>query len=74
MTKQMGEERVYLAHIFIALFVLKGIQDRNPNKGGPWRQELMQRLRSSGAAAWLAPFCFLSLLAFKDLFIYFYLL
>ena len=43
MTKrQVGEERVCLTYTSISLFVAKG-QDRNSNRAGTWRQELMQR-------------------------------
>jgi hypothetical protein len=37
--KQVGEERVYLAYTSIA----EGIQGRNLNRTGIWRQELMKR-------------------------------
>jgi len=37
--KQAGEKRVYL----VALFITKGSQDKNSNRAGTWRQELMQR-------------------------------
>ena len=44
MTKnQVGMERVYLAYISIMLFIFEGSQDRNSNRVGTWRQELMQR-------------------------------
>jgi hypothetical protein len=39
--KQVREERVYLAYIFIALFIIKGSQDRNSNRAGTWSQELI---------------------------------
>jgi hypothetical protein len=38
------KERVFLAYTFIPLFILKGNQDRNSNRAGTWRKELMQRL------------------------------
>jgi hypothetical protein len=38
-----SKEKVYLAYTSIALFINKGSQDRNPNRAGTWRQELMQR-------------------------------
>lgn len=31
--KQIREERVYLAYIFMLLFIIKGIQDRNSKTG-----------------------------------------
>ena len=36
------------------LFIIEGSQDRNSNRAGTWRQELIQRLRS--AAYWLSLF------------------
>ena len=41
--KQLGKERVYLAYPSTSLFVTEGGQDRNSNRTGTWRQELMQR-------------------------------
>jgi hypothetical protein len=41
--KQVGEERIYSAHISTLLFITKGSQDRNLHRAGTWRQELMQR-------------------------------
>jgi hypothetical protein len=44
MTKeQVGEKRVYSAYISTLLFINKGSQDRNSQRAGTWRQELMQR-------------------------------
>jgi hypothetical protein len=44
MTKeQVGEERVYLAYISILLFIIEGSQNKNLNRAGSWRQDLMQR-------------------------------
>ena len=64
MTKnQVGEERVYSAYTFILLFITKGIQDKNSNRAGIWRQELMQR-PWRGAAYWLASPALLSLLSY----------
>ena len=60
--KQVGEGRVYLAYTSILLFITEGSQDRNSNKAGTWRQELMQR-PWKGAAYWLAPHGLLSLLS-----------
>jgi len=45
MTKQVEEERVYLAYIPTSLFILEGSQDRHLNRAGTWRQELMASSR-----------------------------
>jgi hypothetical protein len=34
---------VYLAYTSISLFIIKESQDKNSNREGTWRQELMQR-------------------------------
>ena len=39
--KEAGEERVYLAYTSTALFIMEGRQDRNSNRAGTWRQDLM---------------------------------
>ena len=39
--EQAGEERVYSADISTSLFIIDGSQDRNLNREGTWRQELM---------------------------------
>jgi hypothetical protein len=31
------------AYTFISLVIIKGYQDRNSNRAGTWRQELIQR-------------------------------
>jgi hypothetical protein len=41
--RQLEEERVYLAYISTALFVIERSQDRNSSRAGSWRQRLMQR-------------------------------
>ena len=41
--KARWEERAYPAYTCTALFIVKGSQDRNSNRSGTWRQELMQR-------------------------------
>ena len=41
--KQLVEERVYLAYNFISLLITIEIQDRNSNRTGTCRYELMQR-------------------------------
>ena len=33
---------VYLAYTCTSLFIIRGSQDRNSNRAGTWRQELMQ--------------------------------
>jgi hypothetical protein len=47
--KQVGEERVCVAYTSTALFIIEGSQDRNSNRTGTWRQELMQRPWSGAA-------------------------
>ena len=55
--KQVGEERVYLAHTSILQLTTEGRQDRN--RADTWRQELMQR-------PWRgAPHDLLSLLSYR---------
>ena len=58
--KQVGEERVDLAYTSILLFIIKGSQDRNSNRAGTWRQELMQRPWGRGAAYYLASPAYLA--------------
>ena len=41
--KQVREKRVYLVYSSISLFYIEGSQDRNSNRAGSWRQELMQK-------------------------------
>jgi hypothetical protein len=41
--KQVGEEKIYSAYTYTLLFITKGSQDRNSNRAGTWRQELMQK-------------------------------
>ena len=41
--KQVEEERVYLAYTSTLPFTTEGSQDRNSNRAGSWRQELMQQ-------------------------------
>ena len=63
--KQVGEERVYSAYTSISLLIIEGSQDRNSNRAGSWRQELMQRPWKD-AAYWIVPYacsvCFLAVL------------
>jgi hypothetical protein len=58
------EERVYLAYTSISLFIIKERQDRNSNRAGNWRQELMQR-PWRGAGYWLALHGLFSLLSYR---------
>ena len=51
---------MYLAYTSTALFIIKGSQDRHSNRVGTWRQGLMW-----GAAYFLAPHGFLSLLSYR---------
>lgn len=55
---QVEEERVYLTYNSILLFIPEGSQDRNFNRAGTWRQELMQGPRR-GDACWFALPAFL---------------
>lgn len=52
--KAVWGERVYLSYTYTLLFTIEGCQDRNSNKTGTWRQEMILRLWRS-AANWLAP-------------------
>ena len=59
---QVGEEQVYLAYTSISLFNTEGRQDRDSNRAGTWRQELMQRpwgCCSLACSSWLAQSAFL---------------
>jgi hypothetical protein len=62
--KQVVKERVYLAYTSISVFILEGSQDRNSNRAGAWRQELVQR-PWQGAAYWLAFLGLHSLLSYR---------
>jgi hypothetical protein len=65
MTKrEVGEERVYSAYTSTLRFTTEGSQDRNSNRAGTWRQELMQRPWRD-AAYWLASHGLLSLLSYR---------
>lgn len=61
--KQPGEERLYLAYISTSLFTDESL-DRNSNRTGTCRLELMQRPRR-GAAYWLVLYGLLSLFSYK---------
>ena len=41
--KKVGGKKDLFPYISIALFIIEGRQDRNSNRTGTWRQELMQR-------------------------------
>jgi hypothetical protein len=41
--KQLEEEKVYLSYISTVQSISEGSQDRNSNRTGTWRQELMPR-------------------------------
>ena len=41
--RQVGKARIYLAYNPTSLFIMEEIQERNSNRAGSWRQELMQR-------------------------------
>ena len=62
--KVIGKERIYVAHTSTSLFIIEGSQDRNSNRAGTWRQELMQR-PWRGAAHWLALHGLLNLISYK---------
>ena len=62
--EQVGEERVYLAHMSTALFIIEGNQDRNSHRAGTWRQELVQRPWRS-TLYWPASPDLLSLLSYR---------
>lgn len=61
--KQPGEERLYLAYISTSLFTDESL-DRNSNRTGTCRLELMQRPRR-GAAYWLVLYGLLSLISYR---------
>jgi hypothetical protein len=54
---------VYLVYPIISLSITEGSQNRNCNRAGTWRQELMQK-PWRGAAYWLVPHGLLNLLIF----------
>ena len=60
---QLEEERVYSPYTSIALFIIEESRDRNSNKAGTWRQELIQKPWRSAtywlASPWLAQPAFL---------------
>jgi hypothetical protein len=44
MSKVSRGGNFYLAYTSTSLLIIKGSQERNSNRAGMWRQELMQRL------------------------------
>ena len=56
--------RAYLAYACVSLFILKGSQDRNSNRGGPWLEELMQKPWRN-TVYWLAHFGLFNLLPYN---------
>ena len=60
--KQLGKEKVISG--WCLPYITEGSQDRNSNKAGTWRQELMERPWRN-AAYWLAPHGLLSLLSYS---------
>jgi hypothetical protein len=65
MAKRQGEEeKVYLSYTSRSQSIIGGGQDRNSNKTGAWRQELMQRPWNN-AVYCLVPHGMLSLLSYR---------
>ena len=65
MARQQGrEEGFILTYISTLLFIFEGSQDRNSNRTGTWRQELMRGVWRS-AAYWLATYGLLSLHSYR---------
>jgi hypothetical protein len=60
----LGGGRIYSAYTSILLFITKGSQNRNSNKAGIWRQELVQRPQKD-VASWLASPGLLNLLSYR---------
>jgi hypothetical protein len=59
MTKMhIGDEKVYLTHTSTPLSFIKRSQDKDSNRAGTWRQELMKK-PWRGAPYWLAHPAFL---------------
>jgi hypothetical protein len=64
--KQVGEETVYLAYTSTWYSITEGSQERNSNRIGTWRQELMQR-SCKVAAYWLVSRGLLNLISSRTL-------
>ena len=60
--KTLREDRAHLTSK--SQFIIIGSQDRNSNRTGTWRQELMQKPWRD-AAFWLAPHGLVSLLSYR---------
>jgi hypothetical protein len=60
--KHHGESNLGRKGLFGLQFHITGRQERDSNRTGTWKQELMQRPQK-GAAYWLAPHGLLSLLS-----------
>jgi hypothetical protein len=74
--KQVGEGWVYLAYTY-TLFIIKEIQNRNSNKAGTWRQELMQRrwrdvVYLLACSSWLAQSTFFLIYYYYYYYYYYY--
>lgn len=54
MTKSSLGRKGFISFPFVSQFIVEGIEGRNLNRAGTWRQELMQRPWRA-AAYWLAP-------------------
>jgi hypothetical protein len=61
---QIGEEMVYSAYNSTLLFITEESHDRNSNRVGSWRQEVMQKLWS-GASYCLVLHGLLRLLSYR---------
>jgi hypothetical protein len=53
--KQVGEERLHLACTSTLLFITKGSEDRNSQRAGTWRQELIERPWRGAAYSIVSP-------------------
>jgi len=53
-----------LAYTFTTPFIVEGSQDRNTNRTGTWKQELMQRAWRD-VAYWLVPHGLHSLISYR---------
>jgi hypothetical protein len=64
MTTSNSGRKWFLWLMLPMVVTIEGSQDRNSNRAGTWRQELMQRLWRS-AAYWLVPHGFLNLISYR---------
>jgi hypothetical protein len=61
-----GEKGLFgLPYIIALTCIMEGSEDRNPDRGGIWRQGLMQQRLWTGAAFWLVPHGGFYLLAYR---------